>query len=668
MKRIKALLSKWYVPLILILVPMIMGLTGYIIYYRALDTHPAFKMPFYSTLKLFGLGFDFNYEKVKDRMAGSEWVYGMMAVTRYLAIIPSGTAILKLLHTLMPELWTRIYFAIWRRRKNRLLLVGSNADNLRIYESAEKGMSGMILAEKDKDTKKLRDRSVHYYSANDAEAMEQTICGQIRSVFSQGHKALTLIINTQNDEIDLRLCRAAAECVRSRVDPLRKEIEILKKEQRQPEEIEKEKRVVDALNRIRIVTVGDSDHQAVYMNLQGEACGVLKYTNKYQITAVEFIQQHPITEHIVPDMLEGNGCLTENSRFNVIFVGFGDTNRELFRYSFAANQLIGSSETGFPEMKPVHYHVFDKKDVLHDKNLNHSVFRYCESFWKAVRSGRLKQTDYLELPPVPAVITPHVVDINDEAYYEEIWDTCIENPDAVNYLIIAFSDDLNNIDLARRMAEKKNEWDLKNLHIFVKVRKQKNAEVDLSLPGGKLPYTPFGSEEYDLKALLSNEAEDIAYRRRLSDSIERYREKNSIPKTEIEIAALYDWYMMEQDRRLSNVFNILGLHVKLHLMGLDYRPETGRGLTNDEYFGIYANGNEPEKSKDAVSYRRAIYSYEGVLQKGQYRKDDMRTNLAVQEHYRWNAYMIARGFVPASFQQMREQKVRDYKQIRFTAA
>ncbi len=41
-------------------------------------------------------------------------------------------------------------------------------------------------------------------------------------------------------------------------------------------------------------------------------------------------------------------------------------------------------------------------------------------------------------------------------------------------------------------------------------------------------------------------------------------------------------------------------------------------------------------------------------------KDITRKNLSVQEHYRWNAYMIMDGFVPGSIQQIRKGQDRDY--------
>ena len=39
----------------------------------------------------------------------------------------------------------------------------------------------------------------------------------------------------------------------------------------------------------------------------------------------------------------------------------------------------------------------------------------------------------------------------------------------------------------------------------------------------------------------------------------------------------------------------------------------------------------------------------------------MRLNLAIQEHYRWNAYMICCGFVPAPISDLSEGRTKNYE-------
>ena len=53
-----------------------------------------------------------------------------------------------------------------------------------------------------------------------------------------------------------------------------------------------------------------------------------------------------------------------------------------------------------------------------------------------------------------------------------------------------------------------------------------------------------------------------------------------------------------------------------------------------------------------------------MLEKEDLAKQSLRQNLAVQEHLRWNAFMISRGFIPASLQKIlsdRENLGKDYR-------
>ena len=74
-----------------------------------------------------------------------------------------------------------------------------------------------------------------------------------------------------------------------------------------------------------------------------------------------------------------------------------------------------------------------------------------------------------------------------------------------------------------------------------------------------------------------------------------------------------------------------------------------------------------EKSEKPAAYRGARYSYESVLEKKDFERNLPRMNLAVQEHYRWNDYMIARGFVPAPCAQIMAGKLKSYVGTRYHA-
>ena len=79
------------------------------------------------------------------------------------------------------------------------------------------------------------------------------------------------------------------------------------------------------------------------------------------------------------------------------------------------------------------------------------------------------------------------------------------------------------------------------------------------------------------------------------------------------------------------------------MMGLDYVANddtTQVGLTEEEYFDIYAKNDPVEfvTSNDGTRVVKYTLNF----------KDSKRKNLAIQEHLRWNSYMISKGVIPAT--------------------
>ena len=99
-------------------------------------------------------------------------------------------------------------------------------------------------------------------------------------------------------------------------------------------------------------------------------------------------------------------------------------------------------------------------------------------------------------------------------------------------------------------------------------------------------------------------------------------------------------------------------------MGLDYRKKeenTAYLRNNNEYFEIYAKNDRPVIARAPKSENeKAIYDYQKRMEKSDFREQTLRKNLAVQEHYRWNAFMISNGFVPATKQKILAGNTKDY--------
>ncbi len=99
-------------------------------------------------------------------------------------------------------------------------------------------------------------------------------------------------------------------------------------------------------------------------------------------------------------------------------------------------------------------------------------------------------------------------------------------------------------------------------------------------------------------------------------------------------------------------------------MGLDYCIESVNelpGLTEKEYLDIYAVGD----SVDTSTYNLTVNGKKVV----NYTLDfipSKRTNLAIQEHQRWNSFMISKGIIPANKYQILTEKMERNGKLRYT--
>ena len=165
-----------------------------------------------------------------------------------------------------------------------------------------------------------------------------------------------------------------------------------------------------------------------------------------------------------------------------------------------------------------------------------------------------------------------------------------------------------------------------------------------------------------------DEFEELAIKRNLMYDYENSRIENSnVPYEDIEICAKCNWYVtMDNNKRASNFYSILSLRMKLQLLGLDCtmgeKPENaGECLkSNAEYFKIYAGDDNPTVAMPGFGENgKDVYSYRKMPEKSDF-SGGARGNLTVQEHYRWNAYMISCGFIPQSIKETLENGSRNY--------
>lgn len=527
--------------------------------------------------------------------------------------------------------------------KNKVVIFGNNEHSHTIYNS--EGAKKRILVDKVKgdDAAALYMKNIVYCNVNSYEEYIDTLVK--KCLDRQEH--IDVVINTENDELNIEIVRFFVKAIKSFDTTAEKD---------------------NLFDLMRVFVFGDPRYEAIYDNVARDGLGCVSYVNKYQKMAIDFIDKYPYTRFMSAKHIDyTSSCVKQGVDINAVMIGFGNTNRQIFLTSVANNQFIESTPKGVA-IKKVKYHIFDKsfKDKkgdcgcdAGDKNLNHNYFRF-KNETAGVDDGK-----YLDFPDYPAEENFHHLDINDQDFYNEIRKVLTRSHDDVNFVIIAFGSDLENIDMAEKLIAKTKEWDVSNATVFVKIRSTSN----LSLAQGKT-YIPICAEDevvYNMDNILGDKIFKMSMLRDAVYSLEYEvsSANGNITQENVERVkreAHRNWFESKTPHeRESNLYCTLSLRSKLNMMGLDYccEGEEGDALGEEEYLKIYAGEDMPDTTSiPFTADGKPIIKYTLDFKKSR------RGDMAIHEHYRWNSFMITKGFVPATKQQILEEF--DEKKKRFT--
>lgn len=415
------------------------------------------------------------------------------------------------------------------------------------------------------------------------------------------------------------------------------------------------KNMFDDMTGFNCYVFGEPENMSAFLYFVEKTNGCVHYVNKYKLIAMDFVGRYPLTEFMTQKHIDyDTATIKENVSINVVMIGFGKTNQQIFLTSVANNQFLTYKEGKLVE-KPVNYWIYDKNDSRKEKNLNHNYYRYANEL-----NG--KSEAYLPLPPKPAKEEFFELDINDPKFYDSIKNNikARENADMINYIIIAFGTDMENLDFAEKIVAKLKEWDIfSQTKVFVKIRCNTLFKNVVNKEYAKTSgFYSFGNEElvvYNHNQIVSEQKEIMARDRHLCYSI-----KDGMSVDDEKIAkkkALNKWYEQSQIQRESNIYACLSIRLKLQLLGFDYKPDTADGeCAKDEFLEHYQKGNPIvyTESKKAVNGKRAIEYTNNYIE------NSVRHIMAIQEHQRWNAYMLSCGVIPSTIKQIENN---DYKNL-----
>ncbi len=516
-------------------------------------------------------------------------------------------------------------------RKQKLVIFGNNAQSQLIYRS-EKNRAKLIVDKiDDGEMLSLYVKNIIYHSTALTEIF---ICKLVENAVKRKEGQI-VVINTGDDERNIQLCRLFATNMLNLS--------------------ESERELCFAS--VKIFVFGNPKYQLIYEEVVSDSLGCVTYVNKYQEIATDCIDKYPFAQFMTEQQIDYQTSLVKpDVDINAFFVGFGKTNQQIFVTSVANNQFVTQGPSGV-EVKKVNYHVFDRTPAQNNKNLNHNYNRY------KVECANVNADDYLPLPDHPAEEHFYNLDVNDTSFYETIRQIVTQNPNSVNFLYVAFGGDLENVDMAQKLLAKLREWNVENFSLFVRLSQdhqgQKLLDQDNCYAIGEDKTVVYNIENIVgdgifKMAQMRNAVYDLEYNLTGTTSLQLTEEKI----LQIKEQAYKNWYIKKsQMERDSSLYCCLSLRAKLLMMGLDYCAVDANdkpALSREEYLNVYAKGDMPN-----FDYYNATVDGKPIVRYSLNFAPSRRRNLAIHEHLRWNAFMLANGFVPATKQQILQEKRAD---------
>lgn len=355
--------------------------------------------------------------------------------------------------------------------------------------------------------------------------------------------------------------------------------------------------------------------------------------NYHELLARKFVIDNPMSLDIPRDKFETDSVILKpDTKINVVFLGFGKVGSALLKEMAIQYQFckLGGKESEFPnrqklQISQVNYYAydFDESRVKREDLKFYFTKNYSTEF-EGSSFGSIEKPWEFEIKKNY---------VGDESVREDIRGL-VSKPNSYTYLIVSVGEDLENIKLAKSIAEEFSQYQ-DNFKTFVRVRSERNHISGLK----QLTY--FGEDKavisrntvHNFDLLLIAESVFNAYK----DSIktEEDAEKEIAKKVENSVPVVEQY---------SNVEAAISIYQKLGLMGFYLKK-----VSEDE-LGL------SDKDVDQETF---VERYGDIFKKDGESKKIIKVNynsfndffgnrgkhvLAFIEHSRWNAYYYLNGY------------------------
>jgi len=480
-----------------------------------------------------------------------------------------------------------------------------------------------------------------------------------------------VISMSEQEEINLLIARIMTDYIKGLVKPEKENgrIVLTKEQEKKISRIKLDARIMYGFL-----------ERAEHFSYIEDALGKVRFFNPYEIRARKFLWENPITKLIPSHWIDTEKAKLKNTyKISNIFVGFGSTNKAIFKKSIINNQLLNIDYNALIICKDA------KKHEKLFKNSAIGLFDTKENDIIIKRGAELLPnpdgTVYLKSPLEQNKIAFEEADALSVELYDfiikEIGGNPAQNgkpaiqPSDYATVIIALGDNRLSIETALELRQKLYEYDLitgktdnreyQRVRVFVKIDEE-TIFADDNILNSMAKETAckietFGAddeiltEEYLIDEKLDTLAKNIS---------NRYDGGTET------LTAASEWNTCTQLHRESNRYAAMAIRVKLNLLGLDLiygsKPDF-------DYTGEFTTRYGTNKAIDLRSERKKLEKTIKLARKDEKNSknipdriltlpikdeiidlierdngdfaDNARNNLAILEHRRWNAFHLA---------------------------
>ena len=349
---------------------------------------------------------------------------------------------------------------------------------------------------------------------------------------------------------------------------------------------------------------------------------------RYELMSRRFISEHPITKYIPRTFFNDNLTLKEDKTVNVVFLGLGKVNYELFK-GMVTNFQFAKEKDGKLCPAPVNYYAYEHtEEQLNNEYFIKLLHGYDELF---------KHSD---LPPAEKICNLHELkptDAHSAKAREQLRNLVSEN--SYTYFIVSIADDFTDAAFAHEL---KNYLETeRGYKIFVRAKDKENRLLN---------------KEDETIVYFGEDAEWFLHENIVNDDLMQLAQNvNDLynDHTKNKFAQLREWQKLPIIEQYSNISAALNIYFKLHLLGFDLQKAENKGVSKEQFKARYPDAFMEDKGDDYPFF---------------FGKSTANV-LAFIEHSRWNAYYLLSGYRPLPFKEFiwtRNDKGKDVLQHKNT--